>query len=122
MNSLKRPESVNEQKAMIVAAGLRLPEQQERVARAILARPDLVAFGTISSVASACVVSPSTVVRVANVLGFETFKELRLFFQQHMRSLSESGRAISFQSFASTERPFLCEPMQPVSDSSVPTR
>ncbi|MGY5811764.1 MurR/RpiR family transcriptional regulator [Rhizobium sp. LEGMi198b] len=88
---------------MVVAAGLRLPERQERVARAILARPDVVAFGTISSVASACVVSPSTVVRAANALGFETFKELKLFSRQHMRSLSASGRVISFQSFASTE-------------------
>ncbi|NLS20022.1 MurR/RpiR family transcriptional regulator [Rhizobium sp. P40RR-XXII] len=97
MTSLKKPESIGELKAMIVRSRLRLPEQQERVARAILARPDIVAFGTISSVASTCVVSPSTVVRVANALGFETFKEFKLFFRQYLRSVSASGRAISFE-------------------------
>ncbi|MDF0661754.1 MurR/RpiR family transcriptional regulator [Rhizobium sp. L18] len=77
---------------MITAAGLRLPEQQERVARKMLARPDIVAFGTISSVAGECVVSPSTVVRVANALGFDTFRELKCFFQQHLRSISGAPR------------------------------
>ncbi|MGY5810037.1 MurR/RpiR family transcriptional regulator [Rhizobium sp. LEGMi198b] len=90
--TLTKPKSVSELKGMIVAAGLRLPEQQERVARTALARPDIVAFGTISSLASECVVSPSTVMRVAGALGFDNFKEFKLLFQQHLRSIAASNR------------------------------
>ncbi|ENN84923.1 hypothetical protein RHSP_83084 [Rhizobium freirei PRF 81] len=85
---MKKPNDVRELKGMIAAAGLRLPEQQERVARVALARPDIVAFGTISSLANECVVSPSTVVRMANALGFETFKEFKSLFRQHLRSVA----------------------------------
>ncbi|MBB3649639.1 DNA-binding MurR/RpiR family transcriptional regulator [Rhizobium sp. BK619] len=92
--TLQKPNSIAELKGMITAAGLRLPEQQERVARKMLARPDIVAFGTISSVAGECVVSPSTVVRVANALGFDTFRELKCCFQQHLRSISGAARPV----------------------------
>jgi DNA-binding MurR/RpiR family transcriptional regulator len=90
--TMKKPDSIRELKGMIAASGLRLPEQQERVARTVLARPDIAAFGTINSLASECVVSPSTVVRTANALGFETFREFKTLFRQHLRSASSDRR------------------------------
>ncbi|AYG64454.1 MurR/RpiR family transcriptional regulator [Rhizobium jaguaris] len=75
---------IGQLKDMIVATNLRLPEQQERVARIALFDPDVVAFGTTASLAQRCMVAPSTVVCVANALGFATFKEFRHIFRQHL--------------------------------------
>ncbi|NTE84538.1 MurR/RpiR family transcriptional regulator [Agrobacterium tumefaciens] len=86
-----KPTSLSELKQFIVATGRRLPEQQERVALLVLAHPEIVAFGTAHSVADHCVVSPSTVVRVANALRFESFKEFRQFFRQHIRAVAGTG-------------------------------
>ncbi|MGO8100495.1 MurR/RpiR family transcriptional regulator [Rhizobium leguminosarum] len=61
MNSeenLKQPNDLTELKAMIVKTGLTLPEQQERAARMALTNPELIAFGTVASVALKCSVSP----------------------------------------------------------------
>ncbi|ABC91136.1 hypothetical conserved protein [Rhizobium etli CFN 42] len=90
-STVKRPSDIGELKSMIVAAGLRLPEQQERVARIALVRPEMIAFGTISSVAIECHVSPSTVARVATSLGFDSFKEFKACFRQHLRNISASA-------------------------------
>lgn len=86
--TIRKPTTVAELKDMIVATGLSLPEQQERVARAALAHPEIVAFGTAQSLADRCVVSPSTVVRVATALGFDNFKDFRQVFRQHIREIS----------------------------------
>jgi DNA-binding MurR/RpiR family transcriptional regulator len=86
--NIRKPTTIAELKDMIVATGLSLPEQQERVARTALARPEIVAFGTAQSLADRCVVSPSTVVRVATALGFDNFREFRQVFRQHIREIS----------------------------------
>ncbi|MBY3026987.1 MurR/RpiR family transcriptional regulator [Rhizobium leguminosarum] len=91
IENVAKPTSVSELKQFIVATRLRLPEQQERVARIALANPEAVAFGTARSLAEKCVVAPSTVVRVANALGFESFREFRQLFRQHVRSISAQG-------------------------------
>ncbi|WP_244519832.1 transcriptional regulator [Ensifer sp. LC384] len=75
---------------MCACRTLKLSKQLERVARTALAKPDLVAFGSARSVAVACSVSPTTVTRLATVLGFDSFRDLKLFFQQHLRRLSNS--------------------------------
>lgn len=87
--TIRKPTTVAELKDMIVATGLSLPEQQERVARTTLAYPEIVAFGTAQSLADRCVVSPSTVVRVATALGFDNFREFRQVFRQHIRETSK---------------------------------
>ncbi|WP_342587627.1 hypothetical protein [Rhizobium aethiopicum] len=51
----------------------------------------MIAFGTISSVAVACHVSPSTVARVATSLGFDSFKQFQACFRQHLRNRSASA-------------------------------
>ncbi|ULJ75699.1 MurR/RpiR family transcriptional regulator [Rhizobium gallicum] len=84
----RKPTTIAELKDMIVATRLSLPEQQERVARMALAHPETVAFGTAQSLADRCVVSPSTVVRVATALGFDNFREFRQVFRRHIREIS----------------------------------
>lgn len=81
----ERPANLIDLKQWVVANRLILPTQQELVARAVLARPDVVAFGTTASVARLCSVSPSTVLRVSTALGFGGFREFRNFFRQHLR-------------------------------------
>ena len=86
----RRPGDVTELRGMVASRTLRLPRQLEQVARKALARPDLIAFGSARSVASACSVSPTTVTRLATVLGFESFRDFKTFFQQHLRKMSHS--------------------------------
>ncbi|MBY5318586.1 MurR/RpiR family transcriptional regulator [Rhizobium leguminosarum] len=81
----ERPANLIDLKQWVVANRLTLPTQQELVARAVLTRPDVVAFGTTASVARLCSVSPSTVLRVSTALGFGGFREFRNFFRQHLR-------------------------------------
>lgn len=84
---LAKPTTMAELKSIIAATRLRLPEQQERVARVALAHPDFVACGTAHSLVGHCVVSPSTVVRAAKALGFESCKEFRQVFRHHIRRI-----------------------------------
>ncbi|MEI3855756.1 MULTISPECIES: MurR/RpiR family transcriptional regulator [Ensifer] len=84
----RRPGDVTELRAMFASKDVTLPKQLERVARMALAKPDLVAFGSARSVATACSVSPTTVTRLATVLGFDNFRDLKTFFRQHLRSVS----------------------------------
>ena len=86
--TIRKPTTIAERKEMIVATRLSLPKQQERVARTALAHPEIVAFGTAQSLEDRCVVSPSTVVRVATALGFDNFREFRQAFRQHFRESS----------------------------------
>ncbi|WP_026613101.1 MurR/RpiR family transcriptional regulator [Ensifer aridi] len=84
------PTNVTELKGLIASRALKLPKQLEQVARLALARPDVVAFGSARSIAVACSVSPTTVARLATALGFDSFREFKLFFQQHLRGTASS--------------------------------
>lgn len=95
--TFKTPTSIEEMKGLIVTRGLRLSEQQEHVARTVLARPHIVAFGTIGSLAGECAVSPSTVVRVANSLGFDTFSQFKRVFRTHMLLEGSARHMTNFQ-------------------------
>ncbi|PDT80371.1 transcriptional regulator [Sinorhizobium sp. BJ1] len=70
---------------MIASRQLEFPDQLERVVRCALATPELIAFGSSNSVALACSVSPTTVVRLAGFLGFENYRDLRTLFRAHLR-------------------------------------
>ncbi|WP_337442174.1 MurR/RpiR family transcriptional regulator [Sinorhizobium fredii] len=89
----KPPADVTELKGILASRALKIPKQLEQVARLALARPDVVAFGSARSIATACSVSPTTVTRLATALGFDSFRDFKLFFQQHLRRTanSESG-------------------------------
>jgi DNA-binding MurR/RpiR family transcriptional regulator len=87
------PNNLLELKLMIASKEIALPDQLNRVLREAIARPDLVAFGSSNSIATACRVSPTTVVRLARLLGFNRFRDFRTLFREHLRE-----RATSFQS------------------------
>ncbi|MBB4403859.1 MULTISPECIES: MurR/RpiR family transcriptional regulator [Rhizobium/Agrobacterium group] len=94
--TFKTPTSIQDMKGLIVTGSLRLSEQHDHVARTILARPHIVAFGTIGSLASECAVSPSTVVRVANSLGFDRFSQFRRVFRTHVLSEGKGRNIMDF--------------------------
>lgn len=79
---------------LIANAGDRLTQTDRRIAEAVLAEPTLLAFGTVSDLATRVEISRPSVVRFANKLGFEGYTEL----QEHIR------RLLSHQLARPTER------------------
>jgi DNA-binding MurR/RpiR family transcriptional regulator len=67
---------------LVAAAGNTLTPAERRIAEAVLAEPTLLAFGTVSDLASQVGTSRPTIVRFATKLGFEGYTQL----QQHVRS------------------------------------
>ncbi|MCA1370845.1 MurR/RpiR family transcriptional regulator, partial [Bradyrhizobium sp. BRP14] len=88
------PTNVTGLKGLIASRALKLPKQLEQVARLALARPDVVAFGSARSIAVACSVSPTTVARLATALGFDSFRDFKLFFQHGVMGSSSSRRQL----------------------------
>jgi DNA-binding MurR/RpiR family transcriptional regulator len=66
---------------LIAAVGSELTPKERRLAKAVLAEPTLLAFGTVSDLAHRVKASRPTVVRFANKLGFDGYTEL----QRHVR-------------------------------------
>ena len=62
---------------LIAAVNERLTPAERRIAEAVLADPTLLAFGTVSALASHVGTSRPTIVRFASKLGFEGFGELQ---------------------------------------------
>jgi DNA-binding MurR/RpiR family transcriptional regulator len=79
------PKDLSEIKQRIVSGEVFFSERSERVLRIVIEDPGLAAFGTISSVARACSVSPATVTRAARALGFKHFRDLRAVFREYVR-------------------------------------
>jgi len=67
---------------LVAAVSGDLTPAERRIAEAVLAEPTLLAFGTVSDLASRVGTSRPTVVRFANKLGFEGYTQL----QRHVRS------------------------------------
>jgi DNA-binding MurR/RpiR family transcriptional regulator len=65
-----------------------LPKRLAQVASFALANPDDIALGTAASVAAAAGVQPSTLVRLAQALGYSGFTELQLLFRERLRERS----------------------------------
>lgn len=61
--------------------------------RGLLGQPDMVAFGTVRSVAAACGVSPTTVVRLSTTTVYSGFRDMKAAFQQHISGQGAQGRA-----------------------------
>ncbi len=66
---------------LIAAVGDRLTPTERRIAEAVLAEPTLLAFGTVSDLATRVGTSRPSIVRFANKLGFDGYTEL----QAHVR-------------------------------------
>jgi DNA-binding MurR/RpiR family transcriptional regulator len=79
MNIRKSPASAPD---LVAAVSGELTPAERRIAEAVLAEPTLLAFGTVSDLASRIGTSRPTIVRFANKLGFEGYTQL----QRHVRS------------------------------------
>ncbi|TFE93232.1 hypothetical protein B5M44_25500 [Shinella sumterensis] len=78
---------------MIARKDVVFPQELERLMRAALDRPDIVAFGTSSSIAELFGVSTTTVIRLAAHLGFANFRAMRELFRAYLRQTAASKRA-----------------------------
>jgi len=79
MNIRKSPASAPD---LVAAVSGELTPAERRIAEAVLAEPTLLAFGTVSDLASRVGTSRPTIVRFANKLGFAGYTQL----QRHVRS------------------------------------
>lgn len=82
---------LDEVKQRILDRRLVFSGQLEPVMRRLLGEPDMVAFGTVRSVAAACGVSQTTVVRVATTTGYPGFRAMKAAFRQHIAGRVRSG-------------------------------
>ena len=78
MNIMKKPRSITN---LVAEAGTGLTPTERRIAAAVLAEPTLLAFGTVSDLASRVGTSRPSIVRFANKLGFDGYTQL----QRHAR-------------------------------------
>ena len=79
MNIMKSPTSTPD---LVAAVSRDLTPAERRIAREVLDEPTLLAFGTVSDLASRVGTSRPTIVRFANKLGFDGYTQL----QRHVRS------------------------------------
>ena len=79
MNIVKSPTSTPD---LVAAVSRELTPTERRIAREVLDEPTLLAFGTVSDLASRVGTSRPTIVRFANKLGFDGYTQL----QRHVRS------------------------------------
>ena len=79
MNIMKSPTSTPD---LVAAVSRELTPTERRIAREVLDEPTLLAFGTVSDLASRVGTSRPTIVRFANKLGFDGYTQL----QRHVRS------------------------------------
>ncbi|RVH38732.1 MurR/RpiR family transcriptional regulator [Sinorhizobium meliloti] len=79
------PSNLRELKAMIAKKQVVFPGGRKRVMRAILDHPEIIAFGTATSIANECGVSTATVVRLAGHLGFGKFRDFKNLFRDHLK-------------------------------------
>lgn len=79
MNIMKSPVSMSD---LVAAVNSELTPAERRIAEEVLAEPTLLAFGTVSDLASRVGTSRPTIVRFANKLGFKGYTQL----QRHVRS------------------------------------
>ncbi|MEO4001064.1 MurR/RpiR family transcriptional regulator [Mesorhizobium sp. CAU 1732] len=67
-----------------------LPRRLAQVAAYALDHPDEIAFGTAASIAVSAGVQPSTLVRLAQHLGYEGFSDLQTVFRERLRGRNHS--------------------------------
>jgi DNA-binding MurR/RpiR family transcriptional regulator len=114
MNSerIDPPRDIEALRAMISARQARFPKRLAQTARHVLDNPDEVALGSVASIAEAAGITPSTLVRFAQALGYDGFSALQTVFRDAVRAKiapgeitrrnSEAGIARDAQAFFDT--------------------
>lgn len=96
----KPPRTWGELHALVMASGSAFPRQLALLVDFALQHPDIIAFGTCSSIARRAGVSATTVSRLAGVLGYRSFRDLRTLFRDNLvlrggaNSLKTQGKAV----------------------------
>lgn len=91
---MKEPSDLAALKSAIASQSIALSYHHLRIVRVAFERPELIAFGTASSVADIFAVSPSTVMRLTKALGFARFRDFRTLFREHLRTTAAIRRTI----------------------------
>ncbi|NUH65169.1 MurR/RpiR family transcriptional regulator [Sulfitobacter sp. S0837] len=81
--------SLKEFHAKLMATMPSLPAKAQRGGRYVLDHPDDVVIYSMREIAERAAVSPATLVRLANLLGFERWSDIRLIHSEHLRSVPE---------------------------------
>jgi DNA-binding MurR/RpiR family transcriptional regulator len=77
--------SFDELRSHIVATATDLPKKLAQAAHYALAHPDDIALGTAASIATAAHVQPSTLVRLAQQLGYRGFSDFQAVFRNRLK-------------------------------------
>ncbi|MUZ75417.1 SIS domain-containing protein [Agrobacterium vitis] len=82
---LRPPGDFDELRYVIASQHAQLPKRLARVARQIMDNPVEVALGNVASIAAAAQVAPSTLIRFAQLLGYDGFSALQEVVQKAAR-------------------------------------
>lgn len=87
-----KPGSYEELRAVLSSGTVRLPKKLKQVANFLWQNPGDMALGTVTSIADAAGVQPSSLVRFAQALGYSGFTDLQDLFKAHARATWVDGR------------------------------
>ncbi len=79
------PNTFEDLRALIASIAAKLPKKLAIAAHYALAHPDDIALGTAASIAAAAHVQPSTLVRLAQQLGFSGFSDFQIIFRNRLK-------------------------------------
>ncbi|AOF92680.1 hypothetical protein [Sinorhizobium sp. RAC02] len=82
--SVKAPPSIRDLKQLIAERRIEFPTLLEQAMRLLLCKPEIIAFGSLQSVARTCGVSGTTIIRLASRSGYASFKEMKAAFRQYL--------------------------------------
>ncbi|WP_355662282.1 MurR/RpiR family transcriptional regulator [Halomonas salifodinae] len=99
------PTSLDEVNQALAACYAELSPQLKLAASYVLEQPMEIAFQSIRKSATAAQVTPSTLMRLAKRLGFDSYEQFREIFQSAVQSgpIELSGRASSLKALANTD-------------------
>lgn len=80
------PRTFEELRDLVATRQSSLPKRLAQAAKFALAHPDEIALGTAASIAGAADVQPSTLVRLAQHLGYEGFSDLQAVFLDRLKN------------------------------------
>ena len=78
------PQSYRELEKLITAEYATLSKRLQQTARFMLDHPQEVALATVAKIAEQADVTPSTLIRLANSLGFKGFSEMQQLFRSRL--------------------------------------
>jgi len=85
------PREFDTLRARVLEQRSELPKRLAQIAAYALDNPDEIAFGTAASIAASAGVQPSTLIRLAQHLGYDGFTSLQMVFRERLR-----GRTMSY--------------------------